>query len=80
MPKMTVPAISDTDRELAAQLQNGARARQQAGDIYRAASKAVVYDGDDTKFDLEVVEHILRAVLEVLTPEQRAQILKKVSL
>lgn len=58
------------------------RARRESSEIYLAASKAVVNEGpyvSTSKFDGDVVEHMLRAVIEVLTPEQRALILKKVS-
>lgn len=47
-------------------------ARRQAGAIYIAAQSTGYCS------EIEIVEHILRAVLEVLTPEQRAQILDKV--
>jgi hypothetical protein len=55
--------------------------KREAGRIYKAAVQAVVDDVNaaDGTLDLLVVEHILRAVLEVLSPEQRASILRKVS-
>lgn len=61
-----------------------AAARREAGEIYNAAAKTtgIYYDPtDDTasKVDLLVVEHILRAVLQTLTPEQRTAILAKVT-
>ncbi len=53
--------------------------RQEASTIYKAAAQRVVYNPHTAyKFDLEVVEHILRAMLEVMTPEQRLQVLDRV--
>ncbi|MES2384490.1 MAG: hypothetical protein V4593_08070 [Pseudomonadota bacterium] len=61
-----------------------AAARRDAGDIYKAATKCCAWrhcvDSFASAEDVLVVEHILRAMLEVLTPEQRASILAKVSL
>lgn len=57
--------------------------RQDAREIYLAAAQACSdYDpaGQEPacRGDLLVVEHLLRAVIEVLTPEQRAEVLQKV--
>jgi hypothetical protein len=57
--------------------------RQDAREIYLAAQSACCTCGTGpsasaSQDDLLVVEHILRAVIEVLTPEQRAEVLAKV--
>jgi predicted SpoU family rRNA methylase len=59
-------------------------ARRVAVEIYKAADKAIgiYYDPHAdvaSKIDLEISAHILRAVLETLTTEQRAAILAKVT-
>lgn len=56
--------------------------RQEAGDIYRTARRRMGWQAEEfdkvNAGDMLTIEHIVRAMLEVLTPEQRAQILAKV--
>jgi hypothetical protein len=55
--------------------------RQDAREIYLAAHDRCGSDClNPDAGDLRIVEHMLRAVIEVLTPEQRAEVLAKVKL